>query len=361
MNTPDNRPLDTLTPEEIRQLISDLRAQQVELETQNEALRKSLADAELNENKGKFHAIIQGSPIPAFAIGKDHKIIHWNKALSKLSGIKAERVVGTKQQWRAFYSEDRPCLADLLVDGAINIIEDWYSGKYIPSELVTDAYEATDFFPALGENGKWLRFTAAAVRDAHGEMIGAFETLEDVSDCMQAEEMQRSKMTAQHTLAEANLRIEYILNAVHDGLWENDLRAGVFQFSKRMFTMLGYTPMNGVAGFEFLKDKIHPDDKDAFEQEQKNLLNGKLVTWDTTFRMQAADGSWHYILSRGNCTGRDAKGRGYCFAGTHTDITERRLAEAALAARNAELSQVITQIKTGRGSAPICASCKKIL
>jgi PAS domain S-box-containing protein len=361
MNIPDHRPLEALSLEETRQLISDLRARQVELEAQNAALRKSLVEAELHENEGKLHAIIQGSPIPAFAIGKDHKIIHWNKALSKLSGIKAERVVGTKQQWRAFYSEARPCLADLLVDGAIDVIEDWYSGKYTPSELVADGYEATDFFPALGEGGKWLRFTAAAVRDAHGEMIGAFETLEDVSDRMQAQEMLRSKIYAQRTLAEANLRIEYILNAVHDGLWENDLRAGDFQFSKRMFTMLGYTPMDGIAGFEFLVGKIHPDDKDAFEQEQEKLLNGKLATWDTTFRMQAADGSWHYILSRGNCTGRDAKGRGCCFAGTHTDITERRLAEAALAARNAELSQVIAQIKTGRGSAPICASCEKIL
>lgn len=355
----DNRSLEIMSLEEARQLIFDLRARKAELETQNETLRKSLDEKALHESEAKLHDIIQGSPIPAFAISKEHKIIHWNKALSKLSGIKAERVVGTKQQWRAFYSEARPCLADLLVDGATDVIEDWYSGKYIPSELVPDAYEATDFFPALGEGGKWLRFTAAAVRDAHGERIGAFETLEDISDRMQAEEMLRSKINAQRILAEANLRIEYILNAVHDGLWENDLRTGVFQFSDRMFTMLGYKPMNGMAGFEFLRDKIHPDDKQTFRQEQEKLLKGKLSTWDTTFRMQAADGLWHYILSRGNATGRDAQDRALGFAGTHTDITERRLAEVALAARNAELCQVIARIKTGRGSAPICATCKK--
>ena len=330
MSTKDNRPLDTLSPEETRQLILDLRAHQVELETQNEALRKSLAETALRENEGKLHAIIQGSPIPAFAIGKDHKIIHWNKALAKLSGIRAEKVVGTTQQWRAFYSEERPCMADLLVDENIDVLADWYSGKYTRSELITDAYEATDFFPALGEKGKWLRFTAAAIRDANGEMVGAFETLEDVTDRKQAEEVLRSKIAAQRTLAEANLHIEYILNAVHDGLWENNFRTGVFQFSNRMFTMLGYTPMKGVAGFEFLTSKIHPDDRKPFEQVREQVANSGISVWDTTFRMQAADGSWRYILSRGNCIGRDEQGRGCRYAGTHTDITERRLAEDAL-------------------------------
>ena len=318
-------PLEDLSPEEMRQLIVDLRARLAELETRNEELRRTQAENALRENHGKLHAIIQESPIPAFAIGKDHKIIHWNKALAKLSGIKAEKVIGTTQQWRAFYSEERPCMADLLVDQAIDVIADWYSGKYIHSELIADAYEATDFFPALGERGKWLRFTAAPIRDVLGEIVGAVETLEDVTDRKQAEEVLRSKIVAQRTLAEANLRIEYILNAVHDGLWEIDFRTGVYLFSNRMFTMLGYTPIEGVKGYEFLKNKIHPDDRKIFEAEQEKLASGSVSTWDTSCRMQAADGTWRHVLSRGNCVGRDGQGRGYRYVGTHTDITERYL------------------------------------
>lgn len=316
-------PLEDLSPEEMRQLIVDLRVRLAGLETRNAELKQA-------RTENALHAIIQGSPIPAFAIGKDHKIIHWNKALVKLSGVKAEKVIGTKQQWRAFYSEERPCLADLLVDEAIDVIADWYSGKYTRSELIADAYEATDFFPALGEKGKWLRFTAAAVRDAHGEMVGAFETLEDVTDRKQAEEVLRSKIAAQRTLAEANLRIEYILNAVHDGLWEIDFRTGVYQLSNRMFTMLGYTQINGVKGYEFLTNKIHPEDRKIFEIEQEKLASGSVSTWDISYRMQAADGSWRYVLSRGNCIGRDGQGMGYRYVGTHTDITERRLTEETL-------------------------------
>ena len=63
-----------------------------------------------------LQSIIGSSPIPAFIIGKDHLIIYWNKALEELSGIKAEEVIGTGQQWRAFYKTARPCMADLLVD-----------------------------------------------------------------------------------------------------------------------------------------------------------------------------------------------------------------------------------------------------
>jgi len=124
---------------------------------------------------------IGGSPIPTFVIDRDHHLIYWNRALEELSKIKAEAVIGTNQQWRAFYSNRRPCLADLLVDGAIVDIPNWYGVKYLKSHLIEDAYEATDFFPELGANGRWLRFTAALLRNAQNSVLGAVETLEDIT------------------------------------------------------------------------------------------------------------------------------------------------------------------------------------
>ena len=52
-----------------------------------------------------LHSIIQGFSISAFVIGKDHKILYWNRALEQLSKIPMSKVVGTNQQWRAFYAE----------------------------------------------------------------------------------------------------------------------------------------------------------------------------------------------------------------------------------------------------------------
>jgi signal transduction histidine kinase len=100
----------------------------------------------------------------------------------------AESVIGTTEQWRAFYNKERPCLADLLLAGSVDKISDWYEGKFKKSILIDDAYEAIDFFPSMTEEGKWLYFTAGLIRDPDGKVIGAVETLEDITERKQAEE-----------------------------------------------------------------------------------------------------------------------------------------------------------------------------
>jgi len=161
------------------------------------------AEEAIRDGERLVHTIIDGSPIPAFVIGKNHQVIHWNRALEKVSRVKSEEVVGTSEHWRAFYTEGRPCMADLLVDEAVALIPHWYSGKYIKPPLIEGAYEATDFFPALGEDGKWLRFTAAAVRDSKGRIVAAIETLEDITERkhMENQLFQSQKMEAIGTLA----------------------------------------------------------------------------------------------------------------------------------------------------------------
>ncbi|MDD4861159.1 MAG: PAS domain-containing protein, partial [Smithellaceae bacterium] len=74
-----------------------------------------------------LRSIIQSSPIPTFVISTDHKILHWNKALEGLNGIKAKQVIGTNQQWRAFYTSPRSCMADLILKGKIDNSTSLYS------------------------------------------------------------------------------------------------------------------------------------------------------------------------------------------------------------------------------------------
>ena len=152
--------------------------------------REQAKDA-LRDSEQKLKAIVYGSPIPQFVIDHDHRIIFWNNALAELTGIKAEEMIGTNNQWRAFYAAERPCMADLLLEGAIEQITELYRGKYNQSHLVANAYEAMDFFPALGKDGKWLHFTAAEIKDARGRVIGVVETLEDVTERKLAEESVR--------------------------------------------------------------------------------------------------------------------------------------------------------------------------
>ncbi len=145
------------------------------------------AEEALKEQEKRLEYIVQGSPIPIFVIDRDHRVLYWNRALEELSRIPAGSIVGTRNHWRAFYTEPRPCMADLLVDASLKEIPQWYKGKYTKSKLLERSYEVIDYFPDLGDTGRWLRFTAAAIRDSKGEIVGAMETLEDITERKRAE------------------------------------------------------------------------------------------------------------------------------------------------------------------------------
>jgi PAS domain S-box-containing protein len=182
--------------------------------------RKQIEE-KLKDSEQRLHNVIQGSPIPAFVIGQDHKVVYWNRALEELSGISAEEIIGTKEQWRAFYHEERPCLADLLVDQELEVIPHWYPDKYIKSNLIKEAYEASDFFPELGESGKWLRFTAAVIRDSYGELIGAIETLEDISERRLAEEELRNSELRLQSVIQSSPIPTFVIGKDHRVMYWN--------------------------------------------------------------------------------------------------------------------------------------------
>ena len=147
-------------------------------------------------------------------IDKFHNILYWNKALEEYSGIRASEVIGTNQQWRVFYPHERPCMADLLVDGAVGKIPQCYEGKCSPLKFIEGAYNATNFFPKPGKTGTWLYITAAPIRDTEGNIIGAVETLEDITNSGLAEE------TIRVSLAEKEILLQEIRHRV-----KNDLTA----------------------------------------------------------------------------------------------------------------------------------------
>jgi PAS domain S-box-containing protein len=172
---------------ELQKKNEELCAAYEQLSATEEALRSSYFDLEksqrtLEDRDLTLDAIIHESPIPQFVIDRNHRIVHWNHALALYSGIPAGEVTGTDQHWMAFYPVQRPCLADLLVDDAPDEIPLWYPNRYTTSTLISGAVEATDFFPHMGLNGKWLHFTAGVIKDRHGNIIGAVETLEDITE-----------------------------------------------------------------------------------------------------------------------------------------------------------------------------------
>ncbi|HEX6733209.1 MAG TPA: diguanylate cyclase [Azonexus sp.] len=136
----------------------------------------------------RLQQVVDSSSVPSFVIDQHHTVTHWNRACEILTGLAASQVVGTRDHWRPFYAQARPLMADLVLDGAReHELRRYYEGKFRKSTLIDGAYEAEDFFPRIGENGAWIYFTAAPLRDAQGRVIGTVETLQDFTLRHQAE------------------------------------------------------------------------------------------------------------------------------------------------------------------------------
>ncbi len=144
-------------------------------------LQQALAGNGLQElNAADF---FDGSPIATLVINTDHVVTHYNKACATLLGVPGSDVIGKRGLGKLFYGVERPVMADLIVDGAMeNILSDFYQNRFRRSSVIPDAYEAEGFFESFGTNGRWLFFTAAPLRNAKGELVGAIETLQDITE-----------------------------------------------------------------------------------------------------------------------------------------------------------------------------------
>jgi PAS domain S-box-containing protein len=313
-----NRPNDDHDPaSEIQQLRRKLK------ELKQSETRRKRVEADLKESEQRLRSVIGGSPIPAFVIGRDHRIIYWNKALEELTDIQAGDVIGTSQQWRAFYAKKRPCMADLLVDSAIEHIPKWYTGKYTKSRLLDEAYEATDFFPELGDQGKWLRFTAAIIRNAQGDLVGAVETLEDITHRKKAEaallaaheELEKRVQLRTAELARANEALLTELMERHETqkalkqttdhlslLLESlpiisytrktDGNAGITFVSSTIEEITGYPPQCFIEDENFWADHIHPDDRPRIISELQSEHSRDTHRYSYRFRVMDDSYRW---------------------------------------------------------------------
>ena len=146
------------------------------------------AERALVKEKKTIEGILEGSPIATFVVDRFHRVIHWNKACELLTGKKPGELIGTDNQWQAFYPKPRPVLADGILEEDYNLLKQYYGDKELKeSPIISGAYQAEDFFPSMGEGGRQIFFLAAPIRDPEGRIQAAITTLQDVTEQRRAE------------------------------------------------------------------------------------------------------------------------------------------------------------------------------
>jgi diguanylate cyclase (GGDEF)-like protein len=125
--------------------------------------------------------------VPTFVIDANAKVLIWNKACERLTGVAARELIGTSEHWRAFYSERRPCLADIVLGQRFSEIGDLYAsgGNWSLSDFGVSA-ENWCVMPNMGRR-LYLAIDAGPIYDVSGRLIAVVETLRDITLQKQAQ------------------------------------------------------------------------------------------------------------------------------------------------------------------------------
>lgn len=131
--------------------------------------------------------LMQHLVVPTFVIDPKRRVVIWNRACERLTGVAASEVIGTSKHWQAFYKTKRPCLADLVALDRPEQLPEFYP-EYAARGHNGLGFSAENWcvMPKLG-NELYLAIDAGPIHDEAGNLIAVVETLRDLTDQKRAE------------------------------------------------------------------------------------------------------------------------------------------------------------------------------
>jgi len=136
----------------------------------------------------KFAAnLIEHLVTATFVLDHEGTVIIWNNACERLTGLSAKEVLGTKEHWRAFYSRERLCLADVIVQGRTSELADLYAVHAQPS-LHGNGYKAENWCVMPRTRTKlYVSADAGPIYDEEDKLIAVVQTIRDSTDYKKAQ------------------------------------------------------------------------------------------------------------------------------------------------------------------------------
>lgn len=267
--------------------------------------RRKMAEESLLESEERMRAITDSAQDAILMLNQRGLITYWNPAAERVFGYSSAEVSGRDLHGLLAPARYHAAFASAFVEfqktgrGAV-------IGKTIEME-------------ALRKDGAEVAISLSlSVLKTRGEWL-AVGIVRDVTE---------QKLAAK---ALALSREQYMLavSGSKDGIWDWNIRDNSLFLSANWKKMMGYEDHELADEFASFEGLLYPADKARVLAYVQDYLSGRIAEYNIEFRFCHRDGTYRWILARGEAL-RDENGIPYRMAGSHSDITERKLAEESL-------------------------------
>ena len=252
-----------------------------------------------------FRMLADSIPQLAWIADRDGSIFWYNRRWYDYTGTTFEQMQGW--EWRRVHHPD-------------------HIGRVL--EHIQHAFESgepwEDTFPLRGSDGqyRWFLSRALPIRDRQGQVMRWFGTNTDVTEQREWEERVRH----------SEQRFRLLVDTAATIVWTTDPIKGEFRDPQprwSAFTGQSFEQARGVGWLE----AIHPEDREHTLDAWRTASAARM-RYQVEHRLRRADGAWRHMAVHGVPV-LDEDGSVREWVGTHTDVTERKQAEAQMeAARN---------------------------
>jgi PAS domain S-box-containing protein len=155
------------------------------------AVKRGQVEESLPVHPHNLIDLIQTLPEPTFAVDQRGTVISWNKAMETLTGVKAEDILnkGQYEYSLPFYGERRPILIDLVLQND----DAFLSRHYVNIRKEGNSYTAEAKKVSLNGKEVFLWAKATRITDQAGNIIGAIESIRDVTDIKRSSSQMEEK------------------------------------------------------------------------------------------------------------------------------------------------------------------------
>ncbi|WP_432452523.1 sensor domain-containing diguanylate cyclase [Agarivorans sp. QJM3NY_29] len=145
-------------------------------------------------------------------------------------------------------------------------------------------------------------------------------------------ELRRQNQQLREQLNENINLLNIVLNDSGLVLWEQHIPSGRLSlYNSEYGKICGLSANEQKAYYKNWQSNLHPDDKDFAIKAFEALIAGETDEYDVEYKMLHKDGSIRWVKDRGTIQDYDENGHPLRVLGTHSDITQQRIAHQRLA------------------------------